>query len=59
MRMLREAEMIHASPSFSLCIVGGDDMKGYLVSSGYMGWTGAGYQLFSTEEEYVEWYREL
>lgn len=34
-------------------------MKGYYVSSGYMGWTGAGYQLFSTEEEYVEWYREL
>lgn len=51
--------MIHASPSFSLCIIGGDDMKGYLVATGFMGWTGAGYQLFSTEEEYVEWYREL
>lgn len=33
-------------------------MKGYLVSTGYMGWTGSEYQLFDTEDEYVSWYRE-
>ena len=34
-------------------------MKGYLVKSGYMGWTGENYQLFETEDEYVLWYREM
>lgn len=34
-------------------------MKGYLVKSGYMGWTGTKYQLFDTEDEYVSWYREI
>lgn len=34
-------------------------MKGYLVSTGYMGWTGLEYQLFDTEKEYVSWYREM
>lgn len=34
-------------------------MKGYLTKSGYMGWTGEKFILFSTEEEYIEWYREL
>ncbi len=34
-------------------------MKGYLVATGFMGWTGTEYRLFSTEEEYVELYRSF
>lgn len=33
-------------------------MKGYYISSGYMGWTGCEYQLFETEGEYALWYKE-
>lgn len=33
-------------------------MKGYSVSNGYMGWIRGRYVLFSTEEEYMEIYRE-
>ena len=29
--------------------------KGYLVSSGYMGWVGDRYMLFPTEAEYLEY----
>lgn len=34
-------------------------MKGYTVSNGYMGCICGEYLLFSTEDEYVEVYREL
>ena len=34
-------------------------MKGYVVPFGYMGWVGTRYQLFATETEYMEVYREL
>lgn len=34
-------------------------MKGYVVSSGYMGYINGRYMLFATEEEYREvWYNE-
>ena len=33
-------------------------MKGYYISSGYMGWTGMQYMLFETESEYALWYKE-
>ncbi len=34
-------------------------MKGYPVSSGYMGYVlGKGYQLFETEDAYYDWYLE-
>ena len=38
---------------------GGENMKGYYVPSGYMGWTGISYQLFETEGEYTLWYKEF
>ena len=31
-------------------------MKGYLVSCGYMGYIDGVYQLFATEDEYIEIY---
>ena len=31
---------------------GGENMKGYTVSNGYMGLVDGGYMLFETEEEY-------
>jgi len=31
------------------------DMRGYSVSSGYMGWVGSGYRLFVSESEYYEY----
>ena len=35
-------------------------MKGYNVSSGYMGHIpGSGYRLFPTEREYIDYYREM
>lgn len=33
-------------------------MKGYVVPAGYMGWMGQCYMLFSSEDEYVEMYKE-
>lgn len=30
-------------------------LKGYYVSSGYMGWTGDKYMLFASEQDYIEW----
>ena len=33
-------------------------MKGYTTYYGYYGWTGTKYELFATEQEYREWYRE-
>ena len=33
-------------------------MKGYYVSSGYMGYVDGVYMLFSTEEEYKEYLKE-
>lgn len=30
-------------------------MKGYDTYSGYMGWTGERYMLFSCERDYIEW----
>ena len=33
-------------------------MKGYVVPNGYMGWINGRYQLFATEAEYVEAFRE-
>lgn len=34
-------------------------MKGCVVSDGYMGWIRGRYVLFSTEQEYIEAYREF
>ena len=36
-----------------------NDMKGYWLPYGYMGWTGTEYILFPTEHEYALWYREM
>lgn len=33
-------------------------MKGYIISSGYMGFINGKYLLFPTETEYVEYYKE-
>ena len=29
-------------------------LKGYVVPDGYMGWVGARYMLFATEQDYIE-----
>ena len=34
-------------------------MRGYLVSSGYMGWVNNRWMLFATEDEYLEYMREI
>ncbi len=34
-------------------------MRGYLVSSGYMGWVNGRWMLFATEDEYLEYMREI
>ncbi len=33
-------------------------MKGYYVSSGYMGYVNGGYQLFADESDYMEYVEE-
>lgn len=33
-------------------------MKGYNVADGYMGFVNGSYRLFSTEEEYVEFFED-
>lgn len=33
-------------------------MKGYVVSSGYMGYVNGSYMLFANEEDYTEYFRE-
>ena len=33
-------------------------MKGYYISSGYMGWIGSGWMLFASESDYKEWMTE-
>ena len=32
-------------------------MKGYVIPSGYMGYVNGRYQLFATEDEYIEYIR--
>lgn len=34
-------------------------MKGYYISTGYMGYVGGEYMLFATEEEYKEYMEEI
>ena len=34
-------------------------IKGYLIPCGYMGFINGNYQLFATENEYVEMYKEV
>lgn len=31
------------------------ELRGYHTDSGYMGWIGTRYMLFSCEQDYVEW----
>lgn len=31
------------------------EIRGYNTSSGYMGWTGTKWMLFSCEQDYIEW----
>ena len=38
--------------------MGGPNMKGYNVSSGYMGLVNGEYRLFASEEEYYEYLEE-
>lgn len=33
-------------------------MKGYVVTDGYMGFTGSGYMLFASEKDYREYMEE-
>ena len=33
-------------------------MKGYITASGYMGYVGGGYILFSSENDYLEYMEE-
>lgn len=37
---------------------GGNRMKGYYVSNGYMGYVDGGYRLFADEGDYLEMMRE-
>lgn len=34
-------------------------IKGYTTANGYMGWVITSYQLFSTEDEYLETVQEI
>lgn len=38
---------------------GADNMKGYVVDSGYMGFVDGRYVLFADESDYVETYKEM
>ena len=35
------------------------EMKGYYISSGYMGWIGTRWMLFASDTEYKEWMEDI
>lgn len=35
------------------------EIKYYIIHSGCMGWTGNGYQLFATENDYLDYVAEM
>ena len=59
--VLNKVVFLSDTLSFTLCITENSKvkerraMKGYNTENGYMGYVDGGYQLFASEEDYLEW----